>query len=82
QSDGGKQGRHTEEYVCVEALSGEYEIRVRYILGRVITGKVKVEVIRYQNTDHEKTMSLATEVVEHDATIKVLVERGRGAAQK
>ncbi|MEO2019319.1 MAG: hypothetical protein ABGZ53_33715 [Fuerstiella sp.] len=82
QSDGSKQGRHTEEYVCVEALSGEYEIRIRYILGRVITGRVKVEVIRYQNTDHEKTMSLATEVVEHDATIKVQIERGRGAAQK
>ena len=78
QSGGGKQGRHTEEYVCVKAPSGEYEVNVRYIFGRVITGKARVEVIRYQNTDQEKRISLSPEIAERNATIKVIVERGRG----
>jgi hypothetical protein len=82
QSNGGKQARHTEEYVCVEAPSGEYEIKVSYIFGRVITGKVKVEVVRYQNTDHEKTISLSPEIAERDAIIKVQVEQGRGTVRK
>jgi hypothetical protein len=82
QSNGGKQGRHIEEYVCVEAPSGEYEIKVGYILGRVITGKVKVDIVRYQNTDHEKTSSLSPEVAERDAIIKVVVAQGRGTVRK
>ena len=81
QSDGTTRGRQTEEYVCVAAPTGEYEITVRYVLGRVITGKARVEVTRYENTDQERTSSLAVEVAERDATIKVHVEHGRGAGQ-
>ncbi|MDG2131341.1 MAG: hypothetical protein P8K08_25310 [Fuerstiella sp.] len=82
QSSGGGQERHTEEYVCVEAPSGEYEIKVGYVFGRVITGKIKVEVVRYQNTEHEKIITLSPEIAEQDAIIKVVVEHGRGTVRK
>ena len=66
------------DWIKVKAPSGEYEVNVRYIFGRVITGKARVEVIRYQNTDQEKRISLSPEIAERNATIKVIVERGRG----
>ena len=86
QGEGGRgeaaSGRQTEEYVCVVARSGEYQVRVRYISGRVINGKAIVQVIRHENTDRQQKQSVTLEVGERDAEVSVPLTRGRAADPK
>ncbi|MCA9086107.1 MAG: hypothetical protein KDA81_18745 [Planctomycetaceae bacterium] len=81
QADGrtgsGHAGRQTEEYVCVRAPSGQFELTVRLVLGRVITGRVRVDVIQYENTPGEKTTTVTEQVGERDAVVKIELNSGR-----
>lgn len=81
QSDGGKTsakaGRHTEEFVCVSASSGEYLVKVRNIAGRVINGKAIVQVVRHQNSGKEQKQSASIEVGAKDAELSVPLTNGR-----
>ena len=74
-----RNGRPSEEYVCVEAMSGEYTLKVRYIVDRVLLGKVRVELIRYENTEREQKQTQTFDsVVDRDLVVKVLMNSGRG----
>ncbi|MFY9254376.1 MAG: hypothetical protein WAO83_13060 [Fuerstiella sp.] len=83
ESDGGKTsakaGRHTEEFVCVEAASGEYKVKVRNIAGRVITGKAIVEVVRHENSDRQQSQSASINVGARNAELTVSLTNGRAA---
>ena len=76
-SAGGKR-RQTEEYRCLEAPNGDYEITVRLIRGRVITGRVVMRVTRYAGTSHEETRTVRVPVGTDDGQVRVSISRGRG----
>ncbi|MEZ6133212.1 MAG: hypothetical protein R3C59_31480 [Planctomycetaceae bacterium] len=81
QTGGGKalgRGQKAEQYVCVEGLSGEYQLKVRYISGRLTLGKVIVQVTRYENSDQQVQQTQTFDsVVDQDLTVKVLLTNGR-----
>jgi len=76
-SSGGK-GRKKEEYRCQEAPTGDYEVVLRLIAGRVITGNVLLRITRYSGTDKEQTDQVRVPVGEADGRVKITVSRGRG----
>lgn len=76
QGDGAGLGQE-ELYVCPNARSGDYIIRVKNIEGRLITGKVLVRVTRYAGTDREKTQSAFYEVGDDELEVKVPLRNGR-----
>lgn len=81
QSDGGpavRRGLQYEEYVLSNAPNGEYIIRVRYISGRVISGKVRVDVTRYSDTANEDKKTLTLPIGDTDPEVKLQIKRGRG----
>ena len=71
-------GRSAEEYLCREAPSGTYDVTVRLVSGRVITGNVVVQVTQYENTPAETTKRVQIAVGSNDAALKVELHRGRG----
>ena len=70
----GAGARHTESYVCHTGLSGDYEIAVRFVLGKAVAGTAIVEIIKHAGTDREtrttKTITLAKEDVKVSTTLK------------
>lgn len=82
QSDGGKgatrRGPQREEYVCVEAPAGDYEVSVKNILGRLIIGKVLIRVTRHEGTEQERTESRFIEIGDSESAIRVPLKAGRG----
>lgn len=81
QGDGAGQGQ-SELYVCPTAPSGDYLIRVRNILGRLITGKVLVKVTRYEGTDRQKSQTAFHELGDRVLEIKVPLSNGRASADE
>lgn len=79
QSDGGRR-RQVEEYVCVEALAGEYAVRIRNLFGRLITGRVRVTVIRHEGSPDEQKQAAFYEVGRDGLEIVVPLKNGRGGA--
>jgi hypothetical protein len=82
QSSGGKatgrRSQHREEYVCVTAPVGEFQLHVKYISGRVTLGKVILQVVRYENSEHETRQTQSFDaVVDRDLTIKLKLDHGR-----
>jgi hypothetical protein len=75
---GGGKGRKKEEYRCQEAPTGDYEVVLRLIGGRVITGKVLLRITHYSGTDKEQTDEVRVPVGETDGRVKIAVSRGRG----
>ena len=73
-----RRGLRTEEYICVEAPAGDYTIKIKNILGRLINGKVLVRVTRHEGTDSQKTESRFYEIGGDDYEIRVPLKRGRG----
>lgn len=84
QGDGGKDllqnGLSTEEYVCVEALSGDYRIKVNYISGRVNTGRAVLDVIRHEASPDQQKQSVTIEIGERNADIPLLLKTGRASS--
>ncbi len=80
QSAGGR-GRQVEEYVCVEAPPGDYIIQVRNLFGRLITGKVRITVIRHQGSENEQSQAAFHAIGTDTLEIKVPLKSGRGKAQ-
>lgn len=82
-SDGGeaKGGRHTEEYLCVEAKPGNYTIKVNYISGRVISGQALLQVIRHANTPQEQKQTVRIDIGARNASIPLPLKSGRAGKQ-
>lgn len=65
--------KHRETYVCPTGLSGEYEVTVRFVLGRAATGMAVLELITHAGTPQEnkttRTVSLSGDDVKHTITL-------------
>ncbi len=72
--------RQTERYVCVTAPAGDYIVRIRNSMGRLIVGKVLVRVTRHAGTAREKTDSGLHEVGDKGVEIRVPLKNGRASA--
>lgn len=79
QSDGGRR-RQVEEYVCVEALPGDYAVRIRNLFGRLITGRVRVTVVRHEGSPDEQKQAAFYEVGRDGLEVVVPLKNGRGGA--
>ena len=81
QSEGGaaaaRRGLQQERYVVSLAPNGEYKLRVRYISGRVIGGKARVEVVRYSGTPSEDRQTLTLPIGDTDPEVKIRLNQGR-----
>lgn len=75
---GGGKGRKQEEYRCQEAPTGNYEVVLRLVGGRVVTGNVLLRIARYSGTDKEQTDLIRVPVGETDGRVKIAVGHGRG----
>lgn len=79
QSDGGRR-RQVEEYVCVEAVPGDYKIRIRNLFGRLITGRVRMTVTRHEGSSDEQRQSAFYEVGADGLEVRVPLKQGRAVA--
>ena len=69
----------SETYVCPEAFTGEYKLRLRRVWGKVTAGKVKVEVIsRFakKNKVGEK-LTYHIDLKESDSIVNINFKNGR-----
>ena len=73
--------KHFESYVCHTAPSGDYELAVRFVLGRAVAGTATLVIIQHKGTSSEKrttkTIMLATE----DVVVKTTLANGRAAVR-
>jgi len=74
--------KHYESYVCHTAPSGDYEIAVRFVLGKAVAGTATLEIIQHKGTSSEKrttkTITLSTE----DVIVKTTLTNGRAAVRQ
>lgn len=70
--------RKLEEYRCQKAPSGNYDVVLRLIRGRVVTGNVVLRVTRYSGTDRQQTETLRVPVGAEDGRVTIPLSRGRG----
>ncbi|MFO0999147.1 MAG: hypothetical protein U0936_02330 [Planctomycetaceae bacterium] len=69
--------KHRETYVCQTAPSGEYELRVQFVLGKAVSGTAVVEVIQHAGTPMEKRTSSTVTLGKDDAILKITLNDGR-----
>jgi hypothetical protein len=75
---------NNETYLAAQAFSGEYEIAVERVWGKVVNDKAQLRVIRHQGTDQETeellTVNLkdATQDADRRTTVKVKVKLADG----
>ena len=69
--------KHMETYVCQTAPSGEYELRVQFVLGKAVSGTAVLEIIQHAGTPAEKRTSKTVALGKEDAVVKVTLDGGR-----
>ena len=69
--------KHRETYVCQTAPSGEFELRVQFVLGKAVSGTAVVEVIQHAGTPMEKRTSSTVTLGKDDAILKITLNDGR-----
>jgi tetratricopeptide (TPR) repeat protein len=69
--------KHMETYVCQTAPSGEYELRVQFVLGKAVSGTAVLEVIQHAGTPAEKRTAKTVALGKEDAVVKVTLDAGR-----
>lgn len=69
--------RHMETYVCQMAPSGEYELRVQFVLGKAVSGTAVLEIIQHGGTVAEKRTSRTVALGKEDAVVKITLDGGR-----
>jgi len=68
---------HMAVYTCPKAFSGNYQVLIRRVFGKVPTGNVNVEVSTQYNTNQEKTLTQKIPVKDGEALVKFDVTEGR-----
>ena len=67
--------RQIEEYVCVDAQSGQYTVKVHHVDGRVLLGRVQLKITQNAGTARETIQTKAlTGVVEADQEFRFQYE--------
>lgn len=69
--------KHMETYVCQTAPSGEYELRVQFVLGKAVSGTAVLEIIQHSGTPAEKRTAKTVALGKEDAVVKVTLSGGR-----
>lgn len=69
--------KHMETYVCQTAPSGEYELRVQFVLGKAVSGTAVLEIIQHAGTPAEKRTAKTVALGKEDAVVKVTLDGGR-----
>ncbi len=81
-SDKKSETSFTEEYVCAEAFPGTYRVRVRKVWGKLVAGKVTIDVYKGYGTEqqvHERQHITVQD--DSDALVVFEVEEGRRTRQ-
>ena len=69
--------KHMETYVCQTAPSGEYELRVQFVLGKAVSGTAVLEIIQHAATPAEKRTAKTVALGKEDAIVKFTLNGGR-----
>jgi hypothetical protein len=69
--------KHLESYVCHSAPSGDYEVAVRFVLGKAVAGTAVLEIIHHAGTAMEKRESKTIKLAKDDVTVKTTLTNGR-----
>ena len=69
--------KHMETYVCQTAPSGEYELRVQFVLGKAVSGTAVLEIIQHAGTPAEKRTAKTVALGKEDSIVKVTLDGGR-----
>ncbi len=74
--------RRTEQYVCPVAPNGEYEIAVRFVLGKATGGTALLEIIENADTPSEKKSTITVRLDRKDVVQKFTLKTGRAPEEK
>jgi tetratricopeptide (TPR) repeat protein len=69
--------RHLEHYVNHTALTGDYEIAVRFVLGSAPTGTAQLEIIQHAGTSRESRTLRTVRLAKEDVKVTVSLTDGR-----
>ncbi len=69
--------RRFEQYVCHSALSGDYQIDVRFVFGKAVTGTAVLEIIQHAGTADEQRTSKTVALSKDDVKITTTLKNGR-----
>lgn len=76
-----RSSKHVESYVCHSAPDGEYEIAVRFVLGKAVAGTAVLEIIQHAGTPHEKKTSKTVQLSSEDVIVKSVLAGGRAKSE-
>jgi hypothetical protein len=68
---------HMAVYCCPKAFSGEYQLLLRRVFGKLTTGKVSVEIVTHINTPNVKGLEKKIPLESSEALVKFDVTNGR-----
>ena len=74
---GPNQARCYDEYVCPRAMSGEYVLRVRHVLGEIVGKRAQLTITRGKDSLHEQTETQTVLLGRTDQTIRISLTQGR-----
>ena len=74
---GPNQARCYDEYVCPRAMSGEYVIRVRHVLGDIVGKRAQLTITRGKDSPHEQTETQTVILGRVDQTVRISLTKGR-----
>lgn len=66
-----------EEYVCVQAASGEYQLQIDFLAGRIVGKRCLVTITSHGGTRLEKTSRQAVQLDGPNVKVKFRLENGR-----
>ncbi|MFN9717816.1 MAG: hypothetical protein ACK58L_03925 [Planctomycetota bacterium] len=74
--------KRIEQYVCAVAPNGEYEIAVRFVLGKASGGTAMLEIVENADTPKEKKSSVPIRLERQDVVQKFTLKTGRKVEKK
>lgn len=66
-----------DEYVCPQAWSGEYKVRVRYGWGQIVGKRARLIVTRHKGTPQEEREIINVNIGMDDVLVRVSLRQGR-----
>lgn len=74
--------KHYESYVCHTAPPGDYELAVRFVLGKAVAGTATLEIIQHKGTASEKRTTKKIILAKEDVVIKTTLANGRAVVKQ
>lgn len=73
--------KQSETYVCHTAPSGDYEIAVRFVLGKAVAGTATLEIIQHGGTEGQRRTAKTITLAKEDVTLKTTLQNGRAESK-